>query len=68
MDEMIKHWTGIIGIGMFILTVIEIFLYFIYSGPPPARNILTRIFINMFTCTGSIAFMDGVYPLQEDSF
>ena len=53
------YWTGIAGIAMYALGMIEIPLYFIYSGPPPVENILTRVLINMFACVGLIGFISG---------
>jgi hypothetical protein len=64
MSELIlQRWTGIIGIGIFALTMVEIPLYFVYSGPPPARNVLTRIFINLFVLMGVIAWAVGFQSL-----
>lgn len=59
MEDVVQTTTGIIGISTFALTMISIPLYFIYSGPPPAKNILLRILITMLLCTGLIAFMVG---------
>ena len=58
-ELMLIRWTSMIGIVIFVLTMIEIPLYFIYSGPPPARNVLTRIFINQFVILGIIAWIVG---------
>ena len=58
-DLSVQHWTGVFGIAFVTLNLIVIPLYFIYSGPPPVRNVLTRIFINMFALAGLIAFLVG---------
>jgi hypothetical protein len=55
----VQYWTGIVGIGTFVLTIVVIPLYFVYSGPPPARNVLTRIFINLFVLIGVLAWVVG---------
>ena len=68
-DLSVQHWTGVFGIVFVALNLIVIPLYFIYSGPPPVRNVLTRVFISMFALTGLIAFQVGFrYSiLQVDS-
>jgi hypothetical protein len=58
-DVSIQHWTGIFGIVFALLNFVVIALYFIYSGPPPVRNILLRVFISMFASTGLIIFLVG---------
>jgi hypothetical protein len=34
-------------------------LYFVYSGPPPVRNVLLRVFISMFASAGLLLFLVG---------
>lgn len=64
MNEMVlQWWTGAVGIAIFVLTLVVIPLYFVYSGPPPARNVLTRIFINMFVTAGVVAWVVGFRSL-----
>jgi hypothetical protein len=58
-DVLVQHWTGVFGIAFAALNFVVIPLYFIYSGPPPVRNILTRVFISMFASTGLIVFLVG---------
>ena len=55
----IEPLTGYFGIGIFILNMMVIPLYFIYDGPPPLWNILTRGIINIFSCVVIIAFASG---------
>ncbi len=58
------HWTGIIGIAMYILVLLEIPLYFVYTptpeGTPPVNIILWRIFIDLFIAMGLIGFFSGL--------
>jgi hypothetical protein len=54
-----QYWIGIAAISMYILSMIEIPLYFINNGPPPVWNIFTRVLINMFACIGLISFLTG---------
>lgn len=58
-DFSVQNWTGVFGIIFVALNLVVIPLYFIYPGPPPVRNVLTRIFINMFSIIGLIGFMVG---------
>ena len=58
-ELVVQHWTGVAGIGFVALNMIVIPLYFVYSGPPPARNVLTRILTNMLALVGLIAFLVG---------
>ena len=57
------YCTGIFGIGMYILVMSEIPLYFVFtptsSGTPPVNIILIRILIDMFLCIGLIGFFSG---------
>jgi hypothetical protein len=62
-ELLLQRLTGMVGIGIFALTMVEILLNFVYSGPPPARNVLTRIFINLFVLMGVIAWAVGFRSL-----
>jgi hypothetical protein len=55
----VQHWTGVFGIAFVALNAIVILLYFIYSGPPPVRNILTRVLVSIVALMGLIAFQVG---------
>ena len=58
-DLSLQHWTGFFGIAFVVLNVIVIPLYFIYSGPPPVRNVLARVLVSMVALTSLIAFLVG---------
>jgi hypothetical protein len=58
-ESVVQLWTGIAGIGFFVLVLIEIPLYFVYSGAPPPRNVLARSLINMFGLVVLMAFLAG---------
>ncbi len=58
-DFPVQFLTGVFGIAFAALNFLVIPLYFIYSGPPPVRNVLTRIFISMFATTCLIIFLVG---------
>ena len=56
-------WTGIIGISLYVLVLLEIPLYFVYtptpSGTPPPNIILMRILVDLFICLGLVGFFSG---------
>jgi hypothetical protein len=58
-----NRFTGVSGIVIFLLSMIVLPLYFVYSGPPPVSNILTRALINMFVLTALIVFLVGFRQL-----
>lgn len=68
-DISVQQWTGVFGLAFVALNAVVIPLYFVYSGPPPVRNILTRVLISMVALTGFIAFQVGFRHtlLQADS-
>ncbi len=59
----LRQFTGISGIVIFLLSMVVLPLYFVYNGPPPVANILTRALINMFVCTALIFFLVGFRQL-----
>lgn len=63
----VRQFTGISGILIFLLSMIVLPLYFVYSGPPPVSNILTRALINMFVCTALIIFLVGFHHLIREA-
>jgi hypothetical protein len=68
-NSKLHYWTGFFGIAMFVLGMTVLPLYFIYSGAPPAWNILTRTLVNMIACIGLIGFSIGFRSivLKSDS-
>lgn len=63
----VRQFTGISGIIIFLLSMVVLPLYFVYSGPPPVSNILTRALINMFVCTALIIFLVGFRHLIREA-
>ncbi|MER5931956.1 hypothetical protein [Streptomyces sp. NPDC002054] len=64
MDQsVIRRLTGASGIAAGALAVITVPLYFVYSGPPPAGNVLTRILVNLLTCGALLVFLAGLSRL-----
>ncbi|GJG89452.1 hypothetical protein tb265_46330 [Gemmatimonadetes bacterium T265] len=52
--------TGWLGVGLAALTAVEVSLYFVYAGPPPDVNILTRLLVNVPLIVGLIVFFASV--------
>lgn len=44
------------GIAAFIITMIEIPFWFVYSGVPPKKNVITRTFISLFVLPAILLF------------
>lgn len=63
----IRKITGISGITVYVLAMLVLPLYFIYSGPPPVSNILTRSFANMFATASLLVFITGFRQLIKES-
>jgi hypothetical protein len=63
----VRQFTGISGIIIFLLSMVVLPLYFVYDGPPPVSNILTRALINMFVCTALIIFLVGFRQLIRET-
>lgn len=57
------RFTGILGILLYVLVLLEIPFYFFYtptaSGTPPTTIILIRILIDLFICLGLLGFFSG---------
>jgi hypothetical protein len=66
MNIKVRQFTGIAGIAVFLLSMVVLPLYFVYNGPPPVSNILTRALINMFVCTALITFLVGFRHLIRE--
>jgi hypothetical protein len=58
-DALVQRITAISGILIGSTIVFSLPLYFMYEGPPPAWNILTRNLINLLNCAGLVLFVSG---------
>ena len=63
----VRRATGVAGLLAAILTLIEVPLYFVYSGPPPDSNVLTRSVFGLLGMTLLVVFMAGIRQLTKDS-
>ncbi|HTE23197.1 hypothetical protein [Flavitalea sp.] len=65
-------WTGLTGIALYLLVLLEIPLYFVYtptaSGTPPVNIILARIIIDLFICLGLIGFFSGFKTIISNHY
>lgn len=59
----VQRITGLSGVSLGVAVTVSIPLYFVYAGPPPAWNVLTRDFINLFVCALLLVFVVGLSHL-----
>ena len=64
-ETSLRKWTGMAGIATFALIVATVPLYFVYSGPPPASNILARSLVAMFSLVALLGFVVGLQALAR---
>ncbi|WP_431984853.1 hypothetical protein [Streptomyces qinglanensis] len=62
-DFRIRKLTGLCGITAGVLAAVSVPLYFVYSGAPPASNVLARILLNILTCGALLVFLAGLRHL-----
>jgi hypothetical protein len=62
-DIIARRATGLAGITAAVCFIIEVPLYFLYSGPPPDANVLTRLLIGIVALAALIIFVTGVREL-----
>jgi len=56
----IRRITGAAALLGALLTLVEVPLYFVYSGPPPESNVLSRGLFGILGATVLIVFMTGI--------
>jgi hypothetical protein len=61
-DSTVRRFAGGAGLIAAILTLIEVPLYFVYSGPPPDGNVLTRSLFGLTGLTFLTVFMVYLRP------
>ncbi|MER5216914.1 hypothetical protein ABT063_41910 [Streptomyces sp. NPDC002838] len=66
MNETIaRRLTGLAGIAAAVALIVEVPLYFIYSGPPPDANVLTRLLIAIVALAFLIVFVTAFRELVK---
>jgi hypothetical protein len=56
-DTCVRRLTGFAGILAAVLGAVLVPLYFTYSGPPPAWNVLARNMINLIAAVAILVFL-----------
>lgn len=64
-DHVLQRVTGSAGVFMYLTVMTVIPLFFIYEGPPPVSNILTRVLVSMFTSASFLIFLVGFRELMR---
>lgn len=62
-EAMVRRYAGVFGVIASALIVVQVPLYFLYSGAPPDWNILTRSLIGIVGCVFYILFFTGLRQL-----
>lgn len=63
----VRRTTGLFGSLAGALTIIEVPLYFLYAGAPPASDVLTRILLSLFACAFLLVFLSGLRQLLRQA-
>jgi hypothetical protein len=58
-----RRVTGVAGLIAALLILVEVPLYFVYDGPPPDFNVLTRSLIGLVSMTFLVVFMTTIRQL-----
>jgi hypothetical protein len=59
-DTTTRRAVGLAGLLTAVLILVEVPLYFVYSGPPPDSNVLTRTLFGLLGLTFLAVFMTGL--------
>ncbi|TDW66181.1 hypothetical protein [Kribbella pratensis] len=62
-EVVIRRYAGLFGVIASALIVVQVPLYFLYSGAPPDWNILTRSLIGIVGCVFYLLFFTGLRQL-----
>ncbi|MFE9500120.1 hypothetical protein [Streptomyces collinus] len=62
-ETVARRLTGIAGIATAAALIVEVPLYFVYSGPPPDWNVLARLLIGIFALAFLIVFVTAFREL-----
>ncbi|MGW7262176.1 hypothetical protein [Streptomyces sp. NPDC054842] len=64
-ETVARRFAGLAGIATAVAFIIEVPLYFIYSGPPPDANVLARLLIGIFALAFLIVFVTAFRELVK---
>jgi type IV secretory pathway VirB2 component (pilin) len=59
-EESARRLTGISGVATGVLAIVVAPLYFIYDGPPPSWNVLTRTLLSVVMLAVLVVFFSGL--------
>ncbi|MFI7382832.1 hypothetical protein [Streptomyces sp. NPDC049813] len=60
-----RRLTGLAGIATAVALIVEVPLYFVYSGPPPDANVLARLLIGVVALAGLLVFATAFRELVK---
>lgn len=66
-DRTLRRLTGLSGIAAGVLSLVVVPLYFIYSGPPPAWDVLTRTLLSIPMLVAMLGFVTGFRRMIPDA-
>ncbi|QFZ72046.1 hypothetical protein GFH48_01060 [Streptomyces fagopyri] len=64
-EIVVRRLTGLAGIATAVAFIVEVPLYFIYSGPPPDSNVLARLLIGILALAFLIVFATAFRELVK---
>ncbi|WP_333764651.1 hypothetical protein [Streptomyces sp. IBSBF 2390] len=62
-ERFVRRLTGVSGIVTAAALIVEVPLYFVYSGPPPDANVLTRLLLGIVGITSLAVFVTSFREL-----
>ncbi|WP_449350614.1 hypothetical protein [Streptomyces shaanxiensis] len=60
-----RRLTGVAGIAAAVAFIVEVPLYFVYSGPPPDGNVLSRLLIGIIALACLVVFVTALRELVK---
>jgi hypothetical protein len=58
-EAVARRLTGLAAVIAAITLIVRVPLYFLYSGPPPDANVLSRLLIGIVSLASLIVFVTG---------
>ncbi|MEU1535085.1 hypothetical protein [Streptomyces fagopyri] len=63
----VRRLTGVAGIATAVAFIVQVPLYFVYSGPPPDSNVLARLLIGILALASLIVFATAFRELVKET-
>ncbi|MFL5994278.1 MAG: hypothetical protein ACJ736_08185 [Streptomyces sp.] len=64
-EAVARRLTGLTAVIAAVALIVQVPLYFLYSGPPPDANVLSRLLIGIVALTSLIVFVTGFRELVK---